>query len=108
MSADTRWRGCFTLLTAAWRLDELMRVTRYLKIRARLKPALAGRLVNDLREVAVMVEYPRREKETRFYEVHIVSDSWVRFGGRRASSTKRSPGNWRRFGEGGNVAVIRS
>ena len=50
------WRqGRLTLLTAAPQLDELMRVTRYPKIRARLKPALAGRLVNDLREVAVVV-----------------------------------------------------
>lgn len=53
----THWRhGRFTVLTAALQLDELMRVTRYPKIRARLKPALAGRLINDLREVAVMVE----------------------------------------------------
>ncbi|MGH8555923.1 MAG: putative toxin-antitoxin system toxin component, PIN family [Methylococcales bacterium] len=53
----THWRqGRFTLLTAAPQLDELMRVTRYPKIRARLKPALAGRLVNDLRELAEMVE----------------------------------------------------
>jgi putative PIN family toxin of toxin-antitoxin system len=44
------------VLTAAPQLDELMRVARYPKIRARLKPALAGRLINDLREVAVMVE----------------------------------------------------
>ena len=33
-----------------------MRVTGYPKIRARLKPALAGRLINDLRQVAVVVE----------------------------------------------------
>lgn len=53
----TQWRqGRFTLLTAAPQLDELMRVTRYPKIRARLKPALAGRLINDLREIAVVVE----------------------------------------------------
>jgi putative PIN family toxin of toxin-antitoxin system len=53
----THWRqGRFTLLTAALQLDELIRVTRYPKIRTRLKPALAGRLINDLREVAVMVE----------------------------------------------------
>jgi putative PIN family toxin of toxin-antitoxin system len=53
----THWRqGRFVLLTAAPQLDELMRVTRYPKIRARLKPALAGRLVNDLREVAVVVK----------------------------------------------------
>ncbi len=53
----TYWRrGRFTLLTAAPQLEELMRVTRYPKIRARLEPALAGRLINDLRKVAVVVE----------------------------------------------------
>ena len=52
-----RWRdGRFDLLTAAEQLDELMRVTRYPKIRERLTPALAGRLVNDLRAVAVNVD----------------------------------------------------
>ena len=51
------WReGRFDLLTAAAQLDELTRVTRYPKIRERLAPALAGRLVNDLRELAVVVE----------------------------------------------------
>jgi putative PIN family toxin of toxin-antitoxin system len=51
------WRqGRFTLLTAEPQLDELARVTRYPKIRARLKPALAGRLINDLRDLAVVVE----------------------------------------------------
>ena len=44
------WRaGRFDLLTTAEQLDELMRVTRYPKIRERLTPAIAGRLVNDLR-----------------------------------------------------------
>ena len=53
----THWRqGVFILLTANLQLDELMRVTRYPKIRARLTPALAGRLINDLREVAIKVE----------------------------------------------------
>ena len=53
----THWRqGRFDLLTAAPQLDELMRVTRYPKIRARLNPALAGRLVNDLREIAILIE----------------------------------------------------
>ncbi|MFO1434268.1 MAG: putative toxin-antitoxin system toxin component, PIN family [Candidatus Competibacteraceae bacterium] len=53
----THWRkGRFTLLTAAPQLEELMRVTRYSKIRARLKPALAGRLINTLRKVAILVE----------------------------------------------------
>jgi putative PIN family toxin of toxin-antitoxin system len=46
------WReGKFDLLISA----ELMRVTRYPKIRERLAPALAGRLINELREVAVIV-----------------------------------------------------
>lgn len=50
------WReGCFDLLTSAEQVDELKRVTRYPKIRERLAPALAGRLINDLREVAITV-----------------------------------------------------
>jgi len=50
------WRdGKFVLLTAAEQLDELSRVTRYPKIRERLKPALAGRLVNEIRDLSVMV-----------------------------------------------------
>ncbi|MBI1206832.1 MAG: putative toxin-antitoxin system toxin component, PIN family [Azospirillum sp.] len=50
------WRaGRFDLLTSVEQLDELMRVTRYQKIRERLTPALAGRLINELRDVAVLV-----------------------------------------------------
>lgn len=50
------WReGRFELLTSAKQLDELARVTRYPKIRERLAPALAGRLVNELRDLAVPV-----------------------------------------------------
>jgi putative PIN family toxin of toxin-antitoxin system len=53
---SSRWReGGFDLLTSAEQIDELMRVTRYPKIRTRLTPALAGRLVNDLRAVALLV-----------------------------------------------------
>ncbi|HVJ55440.1 MAG TPA: putative toxin-antitoxin system toxin component, PIN family [Aliidongia sp.] len=50
------WReGRFDLLTSADQLDELLRVTRYPKIRERLIPALAGRLINELRDLAVLV-----------------------------------------------------
>lgn len=50
------WRqGRFDLLTSAAQLDELRRVTRYPKIKERLAPALAGRLVNDLRDIAVVL-----------------------------------------------------
>ena len=50
------WReGRFALLTSVEQLDELRRVTRYPKIRERLSPALAGRLINELRGRAEMV-----------------------------------------------------
>lgn len=50
------WReGWFDLLTSADQLEELMRVTRYPKIRERLAPALAGRLINELRDLAVVL-----------------------------------------------------
>lgn len=45
-----------TVLTAAEQIDEIARVTRYPRIRALLHPALAGRLVNRLRDVATVVE----------------------------------------------------
>ena len=51
------WRGRkFDLVTSAQQLDEIARVTRYPKIRSRLAPALVGRLVNQLRDVAIVVE----------------------------------------------------
>ena len=55
------WRaGRFDLVTAAAQLGELRRVTRYPKLRERLAPPLAGRLVNELRRVAIVVsDLPR-------------------------------------------------
>lgn len=44
------------MLTSAEQIDEIARVTRYPKIRDRISPALAGRLVNRLRDLALMVE----------------------------------------------------
>jgi putative PIN family toxin of toxin-antitoxin system len=50
------WRqGRIVLLTSDEQLDEMRRVTRYPKIRARLNPAVAGRLVNELKQVATIV-----------------------------------------------------
>ncbi len=50
------WReGRFDLLTSPEQLDELMRVTRYPKIRERLPPALAGRLINEIRHLAILL-----------------------------------------------------
>ena len=45
-----------TVLIAAEQVDEIARVTRYPRIRALLPPALAGRLVNRLRDAATVVE----------------------------------------------------
>ena len=53
----TLWReGRFDLLTSAAQLEELRRVTRYPKIRERLTPSLAGRLINELRDIAIVVD----------------------------------------------------
>ena len=53
----TLWRDRkITVLTAAEQIDEIAQVTRYARIRALLHPALAGRLVNRLRDVATVVE----------------------------------------------------
>jgi putative PIN family toxin of toxin-antitoxin system len=50
------WReGRFDLLTSPGQLDELVCVTRYPKIRERLAPALAGRLINQLRDIAILI-----------------------------------------------------
>ena len=62
-------RGRLTLLTARMQLDELARVTRYPKLRARLTPALAGRLVNELRDLAEDVgPLPRVERSADPYD----------------------------------------
>jgi putative PIN family toxin of toxin-antitoxin system len=51
------WReGQFDLLTSLEQLDELMRVTRYPKIAERLSTACAGRLINELRDVAIVTK----------------------------------------------------
>jgi uncharacterized protein len=51
------WRqGRFRLLCCEEQLEEVRRVTRYPKIRERLVPAIAGRLVNELRGLADMVD----------------------------------------------------
>jgi putative PIN family toxin of toxin-antitoxin system len=52
------WReGKFDLLTSAEQIEELMRVTRYPKLRERLAPELAGRLINELRDIAIVVSH---------------------------------------------------
>ncbi len=50
------WReGLFVFLSSLDQIDELRRVTRYPKIRDRLTPSLAGRLINEVRDLAIMV-----------------------------------------------------
>ena len=69
------WReGKFNLLTAPEQLDELRRVTRYPRIQARLAPALAGRLVNEIRDVALMVDtLPRVERSPDPYDNYLLA-----------------------------------
>jgi len=63
------WRqGKIALLTSDEQLDEFRRVTRYPKIRDRLNPAVAGRLVNELKQVATII--------ANLPEVSISSDPW--------------------------------
>lgn len=51
------WRaGRFGLLTAEDQVDELRRVTRYAKIQERLAPGQAGKLINDLRALAITMD----------------------------------------------------
>jgi uncharacterized protein len=51
------WRqSCFDLLTSTEQLEEMIRVTRYPKIHERLEPAHAGRLVNEMRSLARLVD----------------------------------------------------
>lgn len=47
--------GRFDVVTAMEQLDEIARVTRYPKVRERLRPAVAGRLVNQLRHRATLL-----------------------------------------------------
>ena len=49
-------RGRYQLLTADLQLEELRRVTRYPRIRKRLRPGHAGQLINALYELAERVE----------------------------------------------------
>ncbi len=52
-----RWRrGRFDLLICPVQIEQLARVTRYPKLRSRLTPALAGRLINQPRKLAVMLD----------------------------------------------------
>jgi len=63
------WRqGKIVLITSIDQLEELRRVTRYPKIRARLNPAVAGRLVNELRRTGMVIE--------NLPDVSICRDPW--------------------------------
>lgn len=51
------WReGRFVLLTCETQLDEIRDVSRHAQVRARLRPARVGSLVNELRQLATVLE----------------------------------------------------
>ncbi len=56
------------MLSCEDQLEEFRRVTHYPRIRERLKPAIAGRLVNEIRSVATIL-IPRQD-------VTICKDPW--------------------------------
>lgn len=46
----------FSMLTCAEHLEELRRATRYPRVRSRVQPAVAGRLVNEVGKLGIFVE----------------------------------------------------
>lgn len=50
--------GGFDLITSAWQLAEIRRVTRYPRLKDKFKPHEAGRLVNGLKESALFIGEP--------------------------------------------------
>ena len=51
------WReGRFVLVSCEQQLEEIRRVSRRDSVRLRLRPAEAGRMVNDIRSLAVMLD----------------------------------------------------
>lgn len=46
----------FELVSSHTQLDELSRVMRYPKISARLAPSMAGRMINEIRKLAILIE----------------------------------------------------
>jgi len=55
----------FILITSDMQLEELSRVTRYPAIRSRIHPAQAGRLVNAMRSLSVLLERLRPASVSR-------------------------------------------
>ena len=52
------WRdGRITLITSEPQIDEIRRVTRRVGVRLRIHPAEAGRMVNDLRRLAMVLDH---------------------------------------------------
>ena len=53
----TAWReGRFTVVTSERQLEEFREVTRRASLKLRIHPAEAGRMVNDLRALALLVD----------------------------------------------------
>lgn len=71
---DLWQRGKFEVLTAQPQLDELMRVTRYPKIKERISAHEAGRFINELRNLSIFVEYlPKVDVSPDPYDNYLLS-----------------------------------
>ena len=55
-----------TLVSSEWQLEEVRRVSRYPRLKYRFAPHEAGRLVGQIRRVAVMVD-PATGHNSRFH-----------------------------------------
>jgi putative PIN family toxin of toxin-antitoxin system len=73
------WRdGRFTLFTAERQIEEFSRVTRRNGVRFRINPAAAGRMVNDLRRLATVVDdLPDVEVSTDPYDNFLLAMAQV-------------------------------
>jgi putative PIN family toxin of toxin-antitoxin system len=71
----TMWqRGKFDVLTAQPQIDEFMIVTRYPKIKERISSVLAGRLINELRDLSIMVDnLPKVDVSPDPYDNYLLS-----------------------------------
>ncbi|MDZ7705459.1 MAG: putative toxin-antitoxin system toxin component, PIN family [Trueperaceae bacterium] len=52
---DAWLEGGFTLVSSEWQLEEIRRISRYPRLRTRLKPHLVGRTVKQMRTKGIIV-----------------------------------------------------
>jgi putative PIN family toxin of toxin-antitoxin system len=79
----TAWRrGVFELLTCELQLEEIRAVTRRDAVRALIRPALAGEMINQLRDMAVWIEtLPRVDRSPDPFDNFLLAMAMAEGGG---------------------------